>query len=261
MRLGQAEPDGFGWSSARVTFGISLLHPGVLAVDPGGDQRLVAPGLAPLRFHAGRLSAELPLAAPIRSVRATASNFAIVLPAGELVVARADLQAEWAARAAHVSLSAGPATLSLDHRWGLGQTIAAASVDLVAHSAWPRGNARQAAPAWRDGGGSVDIRALTLRWGALDASGSGRLALGENSQPTGVLTTRVVAPQAALAALADAGAISHDAAIAAGAVLSLLELPGRLANQPDVLTLPLRLRNGTVLLGQIPVARVPPLAW
>jgi hypothetical protein len=261
VRLGQAPPGGFGWTSARVRFGIALARPGVLAVDAGGAQSLAVPGLAPLQFRAGRLHAELPLSLPVRSVQATASDLAVALPAGVMEVAQADLQAEWAPRAVHVRVQAGPATLPPGHRWGLGQTIADGSLDLVVHGAWPGGTPRAAAGAWRDGGGSVELRQVAVRWGALDASGSGRAGLDGDLQPTARLDARVVAPQSALAALADAGAISRDAAVAAGAVLALLEVPGRLANQPDVLSLPLRLQGGGVLLGQIPVARLPKLAW
>jgi hypothetical protein len=44
-------------------------------------------------------------------------------------------------------------------------------------------------------------------------------------------------------------------------VLALLEMPQRLANQPAVLSLPLQIDGGTISLGQIPVARLPRIAW
>jgi hypothetical protein len=261
LRLGQTSSGGFAWTAYRVRFGISLLHPTVGAVDPSGPQTLTLPGLPPIAFAAKRMRATFPLSLPVQSAQATADRLTVVTPSGDVAIAAARMQVQWQPAATHLVLSAGPAALPPQRRWGLGQSITAASIDLTAHGAWPRGKPAEAAGRWRDAAGGIDIAQLGLHWGALDASGSGRAGIGADGQPTARLDLRVVEPQAALSALADAGAITRNAATAAGAVLALLEMPQRLANQPAVLSLPLQIDGGTISLGQIPVARLPRIAW
>jgi hypothetical protein len=261
MSLREAASSGFAWTAARVTFGVSLLHPNRLTVRSEGAQTLAAPGLAPIRFHAEHLQAVLPLATPIQSAQASATQLTIATPDGDALIAATTLEASWQPAAAHLRLAAGPASLPAGHRWGLGQTVGALTLELIAHGAWPAGSATQAASRWRDSGGTLDVTTVALRWGALDATGTGQARLDGALQPAATLNLKVANPEAALSTLADAGAITRNVATAATAVLTLLELPARLTGRPGVLDLPLSLDDGTVALGQIPIARVPKLVW
>ena len=261
IRLGEAAPAGFAWTAAHVSFGVSLLHPHQIAVQPDGAQTMAGPGLAPLQFHAEQMTAVLPLSAPIQSAEATATKLTIATPKGDAIVSQSRLDASWQPGAAQLRFVAGPGTLPAGHRWGLGQTVGAFTLELIAHGPWPSGSPAHAAGAWRDSGGSIDLTHVALRWGALDATGTGQARLDSALQPTATLNLKVANPEAALSTLADAGAITRNVATAANAVLTLLELPARLAGRPGVLDLPLSLNDGTVALGQIPVARVPKLDW
>ena len=93
--------------------------------------------------------------------------------------------------------------------------------------------AEQAA-AWRDGGGSLEIRHLALIWGPLDLTASATLALDDQLQPMGAGSARLVGYAETLDALAAHGAISRSAATAAKAVLSLLAHNPEDGSPPDV---------------------------
>src|SRR5262249_5261499 len=68
----------------------------------------------------------------------------------------------------------------------LGARIAKLQVEGTLNGPVPVGRtpAEQAA-AWRDGGGSVEIRRFAVAWGPLDLSGTATLALDDQLQPMG----------------------------------------------------------------------------
>ena len=260
-RLGQADAAGFAWSAASVEFGVSLLHPKTLVVSPADVQSLAGPGLPAIRFHADDLTASAPLGGGITAARAQASRLTVETPVGDAVATAVRINVVWTRGAVHVQATAGPIAMPPRRRWGLGQTVTTASIDLIAHGAWPASGGREAAAAWRDAGGSLDVAHLAGQWGTLDVRGSGRATLDADLQPRAQLALTVIDPQAAIAMLGDTGAISRGAATAAGAVLGLMALPARLAGQPATLDLPLRVEGGLVLAGQIPIARLPRVQW
>jgi hypothetical protein len=261
VRLAQTTAHGLVWTAARLRFGIWLAHPHEVAAIPSGQQSLALPGLPALAFTANRLRASFPLPAPVHAAQVVADRLTFATPSGPLVIAAAAIQADWRATSLHLTASADQAEMPPGRNWGLGQMVTGASIDLIAHGAWPAAPPGEAAGPWRTTGGTLDIARLAVHWGALDASGGGRAAIGADGQPQAALDLRVVEPQAALSALADAGAITRNAATAAGAVLALLEMPQRLTSQPAILNLPLRIDGGTVSIGQIPVARLPRIDW
>jgi hypothetical protein len=112
---------------------------------------------------------------------------------------------------------------------------------------------------WRDGGGALTLHLVALDWGKLGASGTTRLALDANLQPVGSATVRLTGFGDTLDALAAAHAVPQRTADTAKAVLSLMARPQE--SGPPVVEAPLSLKDRTVLVGRIPLARMPPVQW
>ena len=49
----------------------------------------------------------------------------------------------------------------------------------------PSGKVADALAAWRDAGGRIELDHLRLKWGALNATATGTIALDQELQPTG----------------------------------------------------------------------------
>src|SRR4029077_296 len=85
----------------------------------------------------------------------------------------------------------------------LGPRIASLAAEGALNGSIPAGrNAEEQASAWRDGGGSLEIRRLSLAWGPLARTASATLALDEQLQPMGAGKARVVGYAETLDALA-----------------------------------------------------------
>ena len=79
-------------------------------------------------------------------------------------------------------------------------TFAAAVMGPVA-----AGSPRQAATAWRDAGGTIELERLALRWGTLAINGSGTLALDAELQPLGSFSGGIAGYDELLSALIASG--------------------------------------------------------
>lgn len=111
--------------------------------------------------------------------------------------------------------------------------------------------------AWRDAGGALELRDVTLSHGPAQLSGAATVTLDQALRPVpnGTLTLRGV--KAFLDRLTALGITSpRDAAIGQTA-LTLLSKPGA-DGQPEV-TLPLTGRDGWLSIGPLRVTRLPPL--
>src|SRR5258708_17535660 len=75
----------------------------------------------------------------------------------------------------NVQLSRAPAAV-------LGPQIAHAEGDLAFKARLPAGNLASSVSVWRDDGGTVEINRLALKWGPVDADGSGTLALDADNR-------------------------------------------------------------------------------
>ena len=124
----------------------------------------------------------------------------------------------------------------------------------------PSGALSGRAEAWRDGGGTLELRSASLQWGPVSGVAAATLALDENLQPMGAGTLRLVGAAEALDALAEAGMIGRRAAATARAMLPLLSRPvaGGAAAEVDV---PLTIEARTLAVARIPVVRMLPLQW
>jgi hypothetical protein len=143
----------------------------------------------------------------------------------------------------------------------LGPRIANLEVDGALNGPVPAGHtpAEQAA-AWRDGGGSLEVRRLALVWGPLDLTASATLAFDDQLQPMGAGSARLVGYAETLDALAAHAVISRSAATASKAVLSLMAHNPEDGSPPDV-EVPLTLQYRTLSMRQVPLVRLPELDW
>ena len=273
-------PGGLTWSTARVVLGVALLHPRALSIGMEGMQRLRLAEGPDIPFTADRFRATVPLepGVPARAVDVAVTNLRAGVPgeaaAGEtvphgLTVALMQMHAELKPAAAQgepaIPFTGSAQDISLPNTpnvaWPLGPRIASLSMEGALNGPLPRGADLVArATAWRDGGGTFEIRRLALGWGPLGLAGSATLALDEQLQPMGAGTAHIIGQDATLDALGAGHTINARTATAAKAVLSLLGRVPEDGGAPEV-DVPLTLQASTLAMGRIPLTRVPHLEW
>jgi hypothetical protein len=113
--------------------------------------------------------------------------------------------------------------------------------------------------AWRDNGGVIDTRALTIDWGPLHIDTAGALSLDEHLRPQGAFTARIVGHDVLIKILRDNGTISKNVAKALRFTFALLTVRPD-DGGPPVLTVPITIQDGWLSAGPIPVLQVAPVA-
>lgn len=275
---GQADlPGGVAWRGERVGLAVALLRPQWLVVTVGGAQDLRLGGLPALSFIADSFALEIPLQTdgPARSADLAAAGLRVRMPAGEATVARLAGHGETRAAAgpgeAPLSVVASADSIVLpdvlpDRAWALGPRIAAASLDaaltgkLAPGKLAPGMGPAWSAAAWRDGGGTLEVRRFAVGWGPLGLTGSATLALDAQLQPMGDANVRIVGAAETVDALAAAHILAPRAAQAAGGVLALFARAPEGGGPPQV-EVPLTLRDRTLALGGFPLVRIPVWVW
>jgi hypothetical protein len=264
-------PGGVGWAAGRVVLTLSLFSPGTLVIAPEGQETLRLFHGQPVTFSADRILVYLPV---WRSGRGSQADLVAKEVTGGIIgtghpqdvrVAALSLHAESQPRdgggvTAAMRLRAREIELPDIGKWPLGATVSSAGavLDVVSPNLdGPGHDAASQAEAWRKGGGTVELRDVALHWGPLKLTGSALLGLDEKLQPAGTGTADVSGTAAALDALVDAGVVQAGMGATAKAVLTAMaQLPGG-----NAVRLPFVLRNNTVSVGQIPLARVNDVAW
>ncbi len=218
-------PDGSHWAGERAVLRVSLLRPDRLLVDVPGAQTLSFGNGDRIGFTADREHLDLPLGG-------------------------ADAPGEFTLAASRISLPPS-------WRSPFGPSVASASAaGRISHvGALPDAGIATLARQWRDRGGSLDLHEFALRWGRLDVSGRATLALDDRLQPAGDGTAVVPGFAEAIAQLADAGSMPRQMAMLATGALSLL------SGGTGTAEVPLQLHAGRLSVGQIPLLRLPELAW
>jgi hypothetical protein len=251
------EPGGIGWRSESLALRLALPWPRQLALAAEGEQALLA-GADGLPFSAASLTGSVPLAG--QPLRLQAEALHAELRAGPVDLRRAALVlAEGSAFDLALEGLAlpglPPAALALGPE--LQRLVVQAA---LAGPAPPlEGRATQAA-AWRDGGGRLELRALDLLWGPVQAGAQGDLALDAALQPTGRLTLALAGFSEALDALAAAGVMAPNNARSLRAVGMLLQRAPAEGGPPR-LQLPLLLRDRVVSAAGFTLLRLPPMVW
>ena len=118
---------------------------------------------------------------------------------------------------------------------------------------------RQAAAAWRDAGGTVELDHLSLHWGALAISSLGTLALDRELQPIGGLSGAIEGYEALMSALVASGRIRAGDARLARLALAMLAKSGP-GGQPQITT-SFTIQNGQMFLGPARLGPAPRIDW
>jgi hypothetical protein len=270
----QAVPGGVSWRATRVVLSVSLLAPDTLSVAPEEQQFLRVSHTQPIIFHADRMEALLPLlGGATRQAELSAQGITGGISGSHHPQ---DVRMDWLrvhirtglgkngqgkadGMAAELTLRAAQIGLPDIGRWPLGAVVSAvgASVAIYSPKLQEHAPATAEAAAWHAGGGSVALTDTLLKWGPLTLTGAARLGLDDRLQPSGKGTVDVTGAAAALDALVGGGVLQAGLAATAKAVLgAMAQLPGG-----DAVRLPLVLRDSTLSVGPIPLARLNDIVW
>ncbi len=261
-------PGGLSWTTERLTLRVTLLHPRTLVVSVAGAQHLRAAPFLDIPFTADRFEAVIPLqpGVPAHIADLNIAQLRAGIGSSGLTLAHLRVHGDMKPAALQgepaLALSADAAEMVLPARpWALGPRIGSAALDLTITGPMPHTEAPLArATAWRDGGGTLELRRVAFDWGPMRLDGSATLALDERLQPMGAATARIAGYVATLDALATAHMIGPQAATAAKAVLGLMAHPTPNGG-PSEVEVPLTLKNGALAVGRIPLGHLPELSW
>lgn len=141
----------------------------------------------------------------------------------------------------------------------LGNTIESFAVDLAVMGRVPPEDWRQALAAWRDDGGTIELKQADLQWGSLWLQLNGTLALDNDLQPTAAMTGSIIDHDALIDAAMAAGTISRKNGILVKLALDLIAR--RQADGRMRLTAPVTLQGGELSVGRATIAKVPRIEW
>ncbi|MBU0724879.1 MAG: DUF2125 domain-containing protein [Alphaproteobacteria bacterium] len=137
----------------------------------------------------------------------------------------------------------------------------AAQIDLTASllGPLPQQSGEAALAAWRDAGGTLEIRHVLLDWQPIRLEGDGTLALDRALQPIGAFSAEIEGHDKLLDGMAQMGLVRPDDARMGQVALGLLTREGRQGR--PVLKAPVSLQDGFVFLGPLRLARMPRIVW
>lgn len=140
-----------------------------------------------------------------------------------------------------------------------GRTIEEASLTAKLIGPLPRDATAKSLAVWRDGGGTLEIGEVSLRWKKASGKGSGTVALDRDLQPLAALSIRFEGYADLVRSLVAQGWLkSRDA----GAIKLGLDLFARSSTErPGTVTLPLTVQKRRLFLGPISVMRLPRIDW
>jgi hypothetical protein len=264
-------PGGMAWQAETLVLRLQLPRLDRLQLDMAGRHQLRL-GEADLPFTADRLHGALPLERDVLPSALTVEGEGLRLDTAAGPMALRTLQLALAARITAIEgepavtlrgaaddltlpADAGPALVTL------GRTIASVMLEAAISGPVPPGRSPAArAEAWREGGGTLELRSLALRWGPVAATTTATLTLDEALQPMGAATLRLAGGAEALDAAAAAGLVPARTAATARAFVRLLSRPPPEGGPPQI-EVPLALEDRTLTLARIAVARLPVWHW
>jgi hypothetical protein len=265
-------PEGVSWLSTLTGMETRPLIGDHVRLSFGGEQELrlpPRPGADPvsLSARAEQLTLDLDPSDPAAAAHLTAKNLTLALKrrAGALLIPSLS--------ATLTRDPASPAGAEGEPGGGQRLVLAASGVALPEGMAAPLGRiiaeialtARvvgdvlhgdgepQALAAWQQAGGHLAIERLAVVYGPLSLTADGTLSIDAHGQPAAALALRITGLHPTLDALVDRGILSPSAAEAV-----LAQAQAEASSAADgALSLPLALREQTLSLGGLTVARVP----
>ncbi|MBE9605788.1 DUF2125 domain-containing protein [Acetobacteraceae bacterium H6797] len=263
---GTAVPGGIDWQAGAVTLRVGLPHVQTLIIDLPDPQRL-GTHLGDLSFAAERLEGRVTMVSgiPPREAEIIAEGLRVGTASGALTVrslnATVDSRSTATESEAAVMLKAHAEDAQLPQPSPLGQTVQSVDLEAALTGPTPPGRQpRERAAAWRDSGGTLELRSLTMHWGQLGLSGAATMALDGNLQPMGAGTLRLTGAEALVDALASTGTIDPRNAGLVKAMLSLVTTKPADGGAPQV-ELPLTLERQRLSAARIPLMKMPAIDW
>jgi hypothetical protein len=251
------EPDSVAWQCDALRLVYAPWLPETLTFLVEGKQAVRLGAAAPVDVSVGRLDAHLPLnaAGQAEGFVAAARDVAVPVSDGPLRIGALSVRV----RQLDAFVSASDTTVP-GPTLPFGGTIASLDFHVRASGPIPlRRDVASALAVWRDHGLTLAIDDLILRWGPLDLRGSASLGLDGAMQPAGSAQVQLTGFMEVIEALARSGSISRNDARVAGTLFGLMSRPG--ASDVAEADLPLTLKDRTLLVGAIPVARLPVVVW
>ncbi|HEX3412931.1 MAG TPA: DUF2125 domain-containing protein [Stellaceae bacterium] len=141
----------------------------------------------------------------------------------------------------------------------LGDTVDELDFAATGKGAVPSGKLADALAAWRDAGGKIELDNLHLKWGALDATATGTIALDQELQPTSGFSGAIQGYDQILTALVQNGQMRASDAGLARIALTFLAKAGP-DGKPEIRTA-FTIQNGQMFLGPAKLGRVPRITW
>ena len=153
--------------------------------------------------------------------------------------------------------------LQLPPKFGheMGNIINYFSFDVSVFGHIPAGNTHTSVKTWRDDGGTMDVNSFHCRWGPLEISTSGTIALDEKMRPIGSLTADIRGYGDVIDAMIMSNFIPlGDAFLAKVAFNMMAEKPKN--GGPRVLrSVPVIAQDGELYVGPVSVGEVPVLSF
>jgi hypothetical protein len=159
-----------------------------------------------------------------------------------------------------MALAVGASPVKLPRGVGpFGDAIDELDFGATIKGAIPSGKLADAVATWRDAGGTIELDNLRLKWGALDATATGTIALDQELQPTGGFSGAIQGYDQILTALVQNGQMRASDAGLARIALTLLAKTGP-DGKPEIRTV-FTIQNGQMFLGPAKLGRVPRITW
>ncbi|MGE0830506.1 MAG: DUF2125 domain-containing protein [Hyphomonadaceae bacterium] len=119
------------------------------------------------------------------------------------------------------------------------------------------GSAVELLNAWRMAGGELAVSSLELKWGALSLKGNGKLSIDDQHRLQGNLSADIANYSGLIKALVDAKVVHERVADLAQAGANIFsQFQGA---TPGSVKLPMRIQDGTIYLGPLPIGELAPL--
>jgi len=141
----------------------------------------------------------------------------------------------------------------------LGASVAHAELDLAFKGRLTGGKLAEAAAAWRDSGGTLEINRFAVKWGPVDADGNGTLALDAQNRLLGAFTARWRGYNETIDALQALGEIRPMQA--AGVKIGLSAMARQNGGGPSEIQIPLSAQDGRLFVAGFPLIALPPLKF
>lgn len=261
------------WATPELVLRVSPPLLDRLVAEPRGPQRLRLGGFE-IPFAADRLEFQVPFepGAAVRRMDVLADRLRAGLPGGpaELRALQLHLEARSSATEAEAALAVTLAASRLDLPpdllrepaiAALGRRIEALSLDATLSGPIPFSDSlAERAEAWREGGGTLELREVTLHWGAVEGALRMTLTLDDGMQPMGAGQVQVAGAADVVRALVAAGAVPPRTGAAATLAIGALARPTEGGGPPRI-DLPLTLEDRRLAVGPIRLLRLLPVTW